>query len=477
LPGSRLKVQLPGWLADADQHAVACDRDTSIYTQILTLVRQMSSGRERRKAQQLVDLAATHPLVLAFDSKPITLAEIRRQIAMVSTAQQVMVATGDHASERSKLLECFKPGSDAKGIIGLCSDSLAEGVNLQQASCMVHLDMPSVVRIAEQRAGRVDRMDSPHERIEAWWPDDAPEFALSSDERFIERYETVDNLLGTNMPLPESMQAAASRPITAREIIDEYESTGQASEWDGLHDAFAPVRELVNGDRALVDDRTYQHYRNETARVLSRVSVVKSSSSWAFFALAGGTFRAPHWVLFPSLSDRAVTELEEVCDQLRDRLIEGVENLPLDERVAQQLDEFVRKLSGTERALLPRRQQRALDEMEAVLGRFIQEAARKRDQDTVDHYHAILNMLRGTDQEHQPNWDEVASRWLDLIRPTWYEKLKTPRKRPLQLKDIRQDLIGKEEALRPMVLAQFRSFPVMSSPDERISACIIGSPA
>lgn len=477
LPRNRLKVPLPDWLADPELHGAACDSDASIYSQILELVRQMSDGRERTKAQRLVELAAVHPLVLAFDSRPISLAEIRRQIGTISKEQDVMVATGDPASQRSKLLASFKPGSDAKGIIGLCSDSLAEGVNLQQASCMVHLDMPSVVRIAEQRAGRVDRMDSPHESIEAWWPEDAPEFALSSDDRFIERYETVDSLLGSNMPLPDSMQSAVSRPVTVREIIDEYENVGQASEWDGLHDAFAPVRALVKGERALVDERTYQYYRDQTTRVLSRVSVVKSKSPWAFFALAGGTFRAPHWVLFPSLDGKAVTDLDEVCAQLRQRLTGDVNDLALDDRVAQQLADFVKKLSSTERALLPRKKQRALEEMEAVLGRFVQEVAEKQDQEAVDHYHAILTMLKGTDAERQPDWDEVASRWLDLVRPTWYEKLKEPHKRPLLLKDIRQDLIQQEQALRPLVLAQFsRSFPMMSSPDERISACIIGTP-
>jgi hypothetical protein len=79
------------------------------------------------------------------------------------------------------------------------------GVNLQEASAVVHLDMPSVVRIAEQRVGRVDRMDSPHASIQVWWPQDAKEFALRSDERFLERYATVESLLGSNMPLPEAL--------------------------------------------------------------------------------------------------------------------------------------------------------------------------------------------------------------------------------------------------------------------------------
>ena len=100
----------------------------------------------------------------------------------------------------SVLLSAFSPKSDKnESSIGLCSDSVAEGVNLQRAQAVVHLDMPSVVRIAEQRVGRIDRLDSPHDTIYAWWPEDAPEFALRSDERFIERYETVDNLLGSNV--------------------------------------------------------------------------------------------------------------------------------------------------------------------------------------------------------------------------------------------------------------------------------------
>jgi hypothetical protein len=45
------------------------------------------------------------------------------------------------------------------------------------------------------------------------------------------------------------------------------------------------------------------------------------------------------------------------------------------------------------------------------------------------------------------NWDVIAERWLDLIRPAWYAALSGRRKqaRPLLLKDVRQDLLhGKQ---------------------------------
>lgn len=472
-PKNKLSISLPDWLSDPSLHAEACERDWQTYASILALVEGMSDSRERKKAEHLLLLAKQHRMLLAFDSRPITLAQIRSQIGTLAPRQSVLIATGDRGSQRDKLLDDFKPGSAAKGAIGLCSDSMAEGVNLQQASCMVHLDMPSVVRIAEQRAGRVDRMDSPHSVIQAWWPDDAAEFALSSDERFVERYETVETLLGSNMPLPERMQAE-SKPLTAEVLIEEYEQAAEKATWDGIHDAFEPVRALVRGEHALIDGKTYQHYREVTTRVLSRVSVVTANSAWAFFSLAGGSFRAPHWVLFPSVERAPITDLTEVCEQLRQRLDGNTHSLAMDERVAQHLDTFAKRLSDAERGLLPRRKQRALEEMKIVLERFAKDASARHDQESLDQYNAVLSMLDGKDASRQPDWDEVASRWLDLIRPTWYERLKQPRHKPLLLKDIRKDLLTREEALRSAIFSQFRSFPLMLSPDERISACIIG---
>jgi superfamily II DNA or RNA helicase len=472
-PQNKLSIPLPDWLRDRDLHAEACESDRKVYAEILELVEGMSDSRERTKAAHLVSLAERHPMLLAFDSRPITLAQIRHQIKALAPAQTVLIATGDPRSERGTLLDKFKPGDSAASIMGLCSDSMAEGVNLQQASCMVHLDMPSVVRIAEQRAGRVDRMDSPHDVIEAWWPEDAPEFALSSDERFISRYETVEALLGSNMPLPERMQTE-SKPVTAKALIEEYERDAEPTIWDGIHDAFEPVRSLVRGERALIDRKTYSSYRSVTTRVLSRVSVVAAHSPWAFFSLAGGSFRAPHWVFFPMVGGPPITDLAEVCEQLRRRVNENVQNLPMDQRVAQYLDSFVKGLSNAERGLLSRRKQRALEEMRIVLESFAKAASSRHEQESVEQYEAILAMLKGADSRHQPDWDEVASRWLDLIRPIWYERLKQRRNKPLLLKHIRRDLQGEEDRLRPAIFEQFRTFPLRPSPDERISAAIVG---
>ena len=473
-PINKLSVPLPDWLTDPEAHKKACEYDKEIYQAIYEKVYRLSDSREKAKADLLIQLISKNNLILAFDSRPITLAEIERHLRKLGFTAEIIIATGDPTSQRNDILEYFNLGSDKKNIIGLCSDSLAEGVNLQQASALVHLDMPSVVRKAEQRAGRVDRMDSPHHSIEAWWPDDAPEFALSSDERFIERYETVETLLGSNLPLPEGLLKTESKPLRTKDLVNEYEEASEKEDWVGIHDAFEPVRNLVEGNHALVDQETYERYRKATARVLSRVSLVNSSKPWAFFCLAAGVFGAPRWFLLPGFENSPVTDLDDVCQQLRQLLTYDTKDMQMDNRADEYLKRFLRRLSEAERSLLPRKKQRALEEMEIVILEYAKIASERKDQEKLDYYHAILGMLTKSSEYHQPDWDEVAARWLDLIRPVWYERLRQKHGRPLLLKDIRKNLLERESQLGNELLSRFRSFPVLPPPDERISACIVG---
>ena len=84
-------------------------------------------------------------------------------------------------------------------------------------------------------------------------------------------------------------------------------------------------------------------------------------------------------------------------------------------------------------------------------------------------------MLDRTVSDYQPDWDEVAGRWLDVIRPVWFEMLtKRKRSRPLLLKDIRKELLAQGEWLTDEVLQKFKEFPMLPSPEERVKACIIG---
>lgn len=468
VPENRLSIPLPDWLTEKALHVAACQHDLAVYQRIADCVMKMSDARERAKATKLCTLLAQHSLILAFDSRPITLALIDKLINEGKGAETIL-AFGSAGTERNKILTSFARGSGALGIIGLCSDSMAEGVNLQQASCMVHLDMPSVVRVAEQRAGRVDRMDSPHKSIEIWWPEDADEFALKSDERFIERYETVEQLLGSNMPLPDSMRTLRSDVVHASDMIHMAETADQ--HWDGIDDAFQPVRALVEGEAAILGEEVYEHYRTTREPVFSRVSLVSAEAPWALFCVTGGSFGAPRWVLIPQPKAKPITELNEISTLLRERLTSSTENHKLDEKSSHILQHFLLRLSENEINLLARKKRRALEELSLILEKLL---AKAKQQDSIDHLLRLKQLLDSTDQEQQPDWDEVASRWLDMIRPVWFERLTARRNKPLLLKDIRNDLLARPDWLIKSLETNFREFPLLPSIEKRIKACIIG---
>lgn len=472
IPENRMSIELPAWLADPAEHARTCQEDLARYQRIALLAGKLSNAREQAKIELLYELLNKHDLLLAFDSIPITLAWFRKLLSAYRDCQ-VIATWGGEDSQRSRIMTVFAPGSGEQRVIGLCSDSLSEGVNLQQASALVHLDMPSVVRYAEQRAGRVDRMDSPHASIELWWPDDASEFALSSDERFIERYEAVDQLLGSNLPLPEHLQRVDANIVRPQDIIEAAEQSDQS--WDGIDDAFQPVRDLVQGDKALVSTQVYEHYRTTTERVLSRVSLVKARSPWAFFCLSTGGFGAPRWLFVPGHHSEPITEMEKVAEALREHLGNEVVDLPPDQKSTRELHRFVKGLAVMERKLLARKKQRALEEMEILVERMLADASKAQQQERVDFLFKLQHMLKAPDFDQQPDWDEVAARWLDVIRPVWFEQLTARTKRkPLLLKDIRTVLLKRRGWLVEQLEVHFRHFPCLSKPEERIKACIIG---
>ena len=476
-PRTTLSIEVPVWMTDAEAHQTLCERERKVYQAILNLATELQGSREKAKVDKLVAISESHEMCIAFDSRPITIALLHSRLAVEVGPERVLMATGENVVGKKKVLEALKVGGTTRKLIALCSDTMSEGVNLQQASAVVHLDMPSVVRIAEQRVGRVDRMDSPHSVIEAWWPDDAPEFGLKADERFIERYGTVDALLGSNLPLPEGMtqDGASSALVGASEMIASFEEAEKAPPWDGIQDAFAPVRDLVQGEAALVPVATYGHYRDVKSRVISRIGLVRAASPWAFFCIAGTAIGAPRWMLVRNLGDAPVTDLLLIEEELRVRLGENPENLPMTSAAGAILDKFLMAISLGERSLIARRKQRALDEMTFVMERYRNREASVRNQEGVEFLSRLLEVLQNPTVDRLPDWDAVAERWLDLIRPIWYEKLlKRRRHRPLVLKDIRADLLGERALTMEQIVEAFHEVPRVPPVDQRVVACILG---
>lgn len=464
-PGHELEIAVPDWLTDPAAYRDACEQEAETYERIVSLCEQLSPAREEAKAALLDRLLEDNNLVLAFDHYPVTLDYLMSCIKAKS-AHQVFAATGENPSEQAHISRLFAHGSAQTKTIALCSDAMSEGRNLQAASVIVHLDMPTVVRQAEQRIGRIDRMDSEHRVIQSYWPDDAHEFKLRADERFHARHRFVAELIGSNIELP--------REVITPQIMQQELARGEPA--DELEDAFAPLRHLISGDSRLVPEDTYKKIQHSTARVVSSVCAVKSSSAWAFFAVAGTEWGAPRWVYMSNPKDRPETDLNKIALCLREHLTPDPPPHTLDEPAVSLLSRFVAHLAGTEELLLPKKKQRALSEMRVILEAYQKNARVAKDNPRLTLVKELLELLSPR-SHHSIDLARLAERWLDVIRPVWYEHLQhQKRAEPLRLRHIRADLLSghclTNDALQNVLDAVC---PVKPLPD-RVVAAIIGVP-
>lgn len=174
------------------------------------------------RAARLTKIAEHEGKVVAFSQFADTVSAIfarlhhRPGVAALS-ARGAVVAGG--SIDRAETLRRFAPvGAGARAPheserieLLLTTDLLSEGVNLQDASCVVHLDLPWTPARMEQRVGRVARLGSPHARVEvyAFTPPAAAESILGVERRLHAKLAAARRLIGVTGTILPSLTAAA----------------------------------------------------------------------------------------------------------------------------------------------------------------------------------------------------------------------------------------------------------------------------
>ena len=469
-PVIELGCDVPAWLRDEVAWRDACDRERDLYADILAAARRLSSAREERKAKLLADLSRDHERVIAFDRHPITLAAVKTKIPPL--AAKVLVATGGNHGRR-EVERALAPESEV-ATVALCSDALNEGLNLQGASAIVHLDLPTTLRVAEQRVGRVDRMDSPHDVIAAWWPGDGEAFATRANELLMARAEESAALLGSNLRVP-SFTADQGNVVNLHEHIDQLTRPG-AETWDGIRDALDPVRQLITGTDRLVSEAEYRARRTTKERVMARVSPVRSTQPWAFFAVAGSSTGAPRWILLEGEPAEPTYGLDQVAARLRVHLEEDPESRAFDHECDRWLGRFLEAAGRFERQLLPRRMQRALEQMDRMTQHWAGASRDSLDVETAQRWEALNRLTHATNDDVQFDLYLVAERWLSLVKPA-LEAARHQRRRGryLRLRHIEAQLRDAPLHLKEVERA-FAGLPTTVPLANRVTACILGVP-
>jgi len=165
-------------------------------------LRELSVFTEDPKADALDRLLGPRPQkTIVFVRPRATVRYLLRQLRGRRVAA-VMGDTGVLATGRAapaEVLRAFAPRAQGAGVRGgaaapaaaletdvlIATDLLSEGLNLQDAARVIHYDLPWTPARLAQRVGRIDRLGSPHARIEAitFLPPPALERALALEQR------------------------------------------------------------------------------------------------------------------------------------------------------------------------------------------------------------------------------------------------------------------------------------------------------
>jgi hypothetical protein len=256
---------------------------------------------------------------------------ISRREALARFAPVAQGAKPPHASQRVDLL--------------LATDLLSEGVNLQDASVVVHLDLPWNPARLEQRVGRVCRLGSEHERVAvyAMRPPAAAERLLAVEQRLRTKLATAGHALGVVGTILPGLDVVSS---TER---------GAAEEWTRIHSQLGRWRQMYRGPPGDV--------------VEAQGAAVRSPMCGFVAAIIDGT----QPILVASLDGaEPSTEPRDVARAIE---LAGGENVPVDRRLleaamtmidAWQSRRAAAELSGVDLATVARARRRILARIDRV---------------------------------------------------------------------------------------------------------------
>ncbi|WP_422350761.1 SNF2-related protein [Flagellimonas sp.] len=460
---------MPVLLTEKKLYHQALVEEISIYRKILELVKSMSDKRERGKARQLIKLIDKHGLVLGFDSTVLTLLYLRQLIKEEGYSEKVHLVSGSSLKARLDVQEIFGIDSTVERGLALCSDVMAEGVNLQRAKALIQLDFPSVMRLAEQRVGRLHRMDSPYISIEVYWSKDTEAFALKADRRLVKTTILTKWLIGGNLDLPDELLEGEQELMSATEFIKEFKPFEKDdAQWHGLDDAFDPLYRLKEGSGALINEEIYEELKRTKAAIQCRVSFVNSKEDWAFICTKGTDKRAPSW-LFVKSSGEVYHEFPAIAQLLRENLLQ-VQNIEWKKNT---LDGFLNIIRKNERNAIPHKKRRALEVADYLLAKQVRAEEDEHVVRLIERLQKAFRMGFHFD-EMAIDYSKFAELWLEELKPMLKERRsKASRRELVTLENLKTRWVKRyfePERLKYI----YGHIPLIDQLERRIAACIVG---
>lgn len=340
--------------------------------------------------------------------------------------------------------------------------------------------MPTVIRRAEQRAGRVDRLDSQHKQIQIFWPDDHEVFQLEVDRKFIHRHEMVDAVIGANIEVPKSFYSNKTDKIDAQTVAESYVTYQKNdSEWKGVDDAFKPVREFIGEDKLIAPD-LYDSLKADETDTKCRLSLIASSHSWGFFSLRGTQQRAPKWILIDEKKN-LIQDIPTICGYLRDVLPGSETYNKRNDESDRTMKKMVNHLNRARLDMLPNRRKLMLNTIENLITYWLKQEHKKEEKDWAfikicEQFEELFNH-HFTIEQHSIDCYELSQLFFDRMEP-YFAQAENEQKRSQYMSSIRElKKWLKDHPIRTEDLNYVWDHLPLDKPiDKQLTAAIIGVP-
>ena len=469
-------VDFPRWLVDEDKFQEKLELEKATYKKIVELLGMLSSTREKRKIALIKEKIDEGKKILAFDKSIITLCYFEKELSILLGKEFVSKYDGTSSKDKKKKVAKaeaeFGKFSNEIARVGLMSDSMSEGINLQGASVLINLDWATTIRLNEQRVGRIDRMDTRHNSIEVYWPEEDLVLEQKSSNA-IERNKLVEDVIGSNLELPPDLDTEFRK---VAEGVDEYAPTNHQDvvkelfvERHSLEDAFKPVRDLI-GVGGIVDIDTYEKMKEIDAKILSKVSLIESDEKWCFACISTRKNGPPIWVLIDGKEMRSEqrgidTDFRKISDFLRERLPNS-EDAEHDEETDEIISDYLQHLQAYESLTFSNRKTKIVESARDILKDW------KPNSNAAESVESILLNNISSANVARVDLNGFIQKWGSLMREYQrrLDELPKPKRRNQKLSDYMKNNPPPEGYLE----ARFRGLSTIDPVDERVIALIIG---
>jgi superfamily II DNA or RNA helicase len=236
----------------------------------LLLLLRRSADLDGARAAQLAEIVSRHQAaqVIAFTSYEATARALYEHLPPTARAALLTSSGGRVAGgriSRTEILRQFDPQSlpalTAERIdLLLTTDLLSEGVNLQRAGVVVHLDVPWTPARLEQRVGRVARIGSPHRSIAIYGlsPPATSERALRNCAALLRKWRAVSAAIGASDSanfgglVTDVQQTAAASRERIRDIVASWQNSASPRPRDNDCPLIAAVEAREEGFLAVL---------------------------------------------------------------------------------------------------------------------------------------------------------------------------------------------------------------------------------